>query len=134
MPKKPPKRARLWLNDGSCIRKRPERTNHVWSYDFVVERTHDGRALRMLAVVDEYTRECLAIKVARGLTSKDVLDCLAKLFLERGTPDHIRSACYKVFVKLGSGTVGCPIEGKFRVLTIFASSTCLIRTHSEMNY
>jgi putative transposase len=91
VPKKQAKRGRLWLNDGSCVRRRAERANHVWSYDFVAERTHDGRPLRLLTIVDEYTRECLAIRVERRLNSKDVLDCLAKLFLERGTPDYIRS-------------------------------------------
>ncbi len=91
VPRKQPKRGRLWLNDGSCIRKRAERQNHVWSYDFVADRTHDGRGLRMLAIVDEYTRECLAIDVERRLSSEDVLERLADLFVRRGTPDHIRS-------------------------------------------
>ena len=65
VPKRQPKRGRLWLNDGSCIRRRPEHRNHVWSYDFVADRTHDGRPIRMLTVIDEYTRECLAIEVQR---------------------------------------------------------------------
>ena len=91
VPHKQPKRRRLWLNDGSCIRLRPEHKNHVWSYDFVMARTHEGKAFRMLTVMDEYTRECLAIVVARRLNSEDVLDCLTQLFIERGTPQHIRS-------------------------------------------
>ena len=91
VPKRQPKRGRLWLNDGSCIRRRAEYPDHVWSYDFVVDRTADGRPLRMLTVVDEYTRECLAIDVARGLKSDDVLDQLAELFLTRGVPAHLRS-------------------------------------------
>jgi transposase InsO family protein len=91
VPQKQPKRGRLWLNDGSCIRLRPEYPNHVWSYDFVMDRTHDGRAFRMLTVIDEFTRECLAIRVARRLGSDDVLDCLADLMTERGVPGHIRS-------------------------------------------
>jgi transposase InsO family protein len=91
VPKKQPKRGRLWLNDGSCIRLRPSRPNHVWAYDFVMARTHDGRAFRMLTIIDEYTRECLAIDVARRLRSDDVLHCLAELFADRGPPDHIRS-------------------------------------------
>jgi putative transposase len=91
VPKKQPKRGCLWLTDGSCVRHRSEYPNHVWSYDFVHERTHDGRALRMLVVMDEYTRECLAIEVARKLSSRDVLRILARLFIERGTPDFIRS-------------------------------------------
>ena len=91
VPAKQPKRKRLWLNDGSCIRLRAERPNHVWSYDFVHHRTHDGRAFRMLNIVDEYTRECLAIRVARKLKSADVIDVLSDLFLVRGVPAHIRS-------------------------------------------
>jgi hypothetical protein len=91
VPKKQPKRGRLWLNDGSCIRLRPERKDHVWAYDFVQDRTHDGRPFRMLTLVDEYTRECLAIDVARRLRSDDVLERLAWLFATRGVPDHIRS-------------------------------------------
>ena len=91
VPKKQPKRGRLWLSDGSCIRKRPEYQNHVWSYDFVQDRTVDGRKLRMLTVIDEFTREALAIKVARNLTSINVVEVLADLFITKGTPDHIRS-------------------------------------------
>ncbi len=91
VPRKQPKRARLWLADGSCIRRRAEYSNHVWSYDFVAERTHDGRSLRMLNILDEYTRECLASVVARRIRSHDVLLILADLFLRRGIPTHIRS-------------------------------------------
>jgi putative transposase len=91
VPKRQPKRGRLWLTDGSCVRRRPEHPNHVWAYDFVHERTHDGRALRMLTIVDEYTRECLSIDVGRRLTSEDVLERLAELFVLRGTPEYIRS-------------------------------------------
>ena len=91
VPKRQPKRGRLWLNDGSCIRLRPERPNHVWSYDFVQDRTEDGKAFRMLTVIDEFARQCLAIEVERKLNSDDVLDCLARLFCEHGPPEHIRS-------------------------------------------
>ena len=91
VPKKQPKRGRLWLNDGSCIRLRPEHRDHVWSYDFVTARTADGRAFRMLTIIDEYTRECLAILVGRRLTSEDVIDQLFNLFILRGIPEHIRS-------------------------------------------
>ena len=91
VPQKQPKRSRLWLNDGSCVRLRPEHPNHVWSYDFVSDRTHDGRALRMLCVIDEFTRESLAIRVARKLKATDVIDVLADLFIMRGIPTHIRS-------------------------------------------
>jgi len=91
VPKKQPKRGRLWLNDGSCVRLRPEHRDHVWAYDFVQARTHDGRSFRMLTVVDEHTRECLAIDVSRKLRSDDVLERLAWLFVTRGVPDHIRS-------------------------------------------
>ena len=91
VPKKQPKRGRLWWNDGSCVRKRAEHRDHVWSYDFVFDRTHDGRPLRMLTMVDEYTRECLTIDVARRYRSEQVLDRLAELFLERGAPTYLRS-------------------------------------------
>jgi len=91
VPIRQPKRGRLWLNDGSCVRLRPERVNHVWAYDFVEDRTRDGRKLRMLNVVDEFTRECLAIRVGRKLGSADVIDVLADLFIARGTPGFIRS-------------------------------------------
>ena len=91
VPQKQRKRGRLWLNDGSCIRRRPEYENHVLSYDFVKDHTHDGKAYRILTVIDEYTRKCLALKVERNLTSQDVLEVLAELFIERGTPENIRS-------------------------------------------
>jgi putative transposase len=91
VPQKHPKRGRLWLNDGSCIRLRPERQGHVWSYDFVQDRTQDGRAFRMLTVIDEYTRRCLAIVVARKLNADDVLHCLTDLFTRHGPPEHLRS-------------------------------------------
>lgn len=91
VPKKQPKRARLWLNDGSCVRHRPEHRNHVWSYDFVSHRTRSGSPLRMLTLIDEYTRECLEIKVSRKLNSSNVLDVLSDQFLLRGVPEYIRS-------------------------------------------
>ena len=91
VPQKQPKRRRLWLNDGSCVRLRAEYENHVWSYDFVADRTHDGRPIRMLTVIDEYTRECLAIDVERRLRHDDVIYRLEQLFIERGVPAHIRS-------------------------------------------
>ena len=91
VPAKQPKRGRLWLNDGSCIRLRPGWRNHVWAYDFVQARTHNGKAFRMLTVIDEFTRECLAIEVARTLRHDDVLACLTALFTGRGPPGHIRS-------------------------------------------
>jgi putative transposase len=91
VPQKQPKRGRLWLNDGSCVRLRPEYADHVWAYDFVADRTHDGKTLRMLTVVDEYRRECLAIVPGRTLKSEDVIETLADLFVERGAPEHIRS-------------------------------------------
>jgi transposase InsO family protein len=91
VPKKQPKRARLWLNDGSCIRLRAEHKDHVWSYDFVHHRTHEGRPYRLLTIVDEYTRECLAIDVERKLNSENVLERLGELFVHRGIPAHLRS-------------------------------------------
>ena len=91
VPSKQPRKGRLWLNDGSCVRLRPERPNHVWSYDFVEDRTHNGRKFRMLNVIDEFTRECLAIRVDRRLKSTDVIDVLSDLFILRGVPGHVRS-------------------------------------------
>lgn len=91
VPQKQPKRGRLWLNDGSCIRLRPQHRGHVWSYDFVQDRTYDGVTFRMLCVIDEYTRECLAIRVERKLNSRDVIDTLGELFVRYGPPEHIRS-------------------------------------------
>jgi transposase InsO family protein len=91
VPSKQPKKGRLWLGDGACIRLRAERPNHVWSYDFVEDRTHDGRKYRMLNVVDEFTHECLAIRVNRKLKAVDVIDVLSDLFILRGVPGHIRS-------------------------------------------
>jgi putative transposase len=91
VPQKQPKRGRLWLGDGSCIRLRAERPNHVWSYDFVEDRTHDGRKYRMLNVIDEFTHECLAIRVSRKLKAVDVIDVLSDLFILRGVPGHVRS-------------------------------------------
>ncbi|MAE51745.1 MAG: IS3 family transposase, partial [Micavibrio sp.] len=91
VPMKQPKKGRLWLNDGSCIRLRPSWKNHVWAYDFMHDRTKDGRAFRMLTVIDEYSRECLAIVTKRKLKSGDVLEALGNLFVTRGLPDHIRS-------------------------------------------
>ena len=90
VPKKQRKRGRLWLNDGSCIRRRPEYKNHVWSYDFMGTRTTDGRAVRLLSIVDEWTRECLSIDVARNFKAHDVVDRLTDLFTGRGTPADIR--------------------------------------------
>ena len=91
VPQKQPKRKRLWFNDGSCIRLRPQFKDHVWSYDFVATRTEDGRSLRILTLIDEYTRECLVLKVARRLRSQNILEQLGYLFIYRGLPGFIRS-------------------------------------------
>ena len=91
VPKKQPKRKRLWLNDGSCVRLRPAYRDHVWSYDFMRERTREGRAFRMLTLIDEYSRKCLSIDVARRLDSDDVLERLTWLMATRGVPAYIRS-------------------------------------------
>src|SRR4028118_1437050 len=98
VPPRQPKRGRLWLTDGSCIRLRAERPAHVWSYDFVEDRTHDGRRFRMLNVLDEFTHECLAIRVGRRLKATDVVDVLSDLFILRGVPAHIRSDSGPEFV------------------------------------
>ena len=91
VPKRQPKRGRLWLNAGSCIRLRPLYAGHVWSYDFVSTRTHDGRPLKLLTVLDEYTRECMAIEVRRSMKAHHVLEALADLFATHGAPKHLRS-------------------------------------------
>ena len=91
VPARQPKRGRLWLNDGSCVRLRPEWKDHVWAYDFVQIRTHDGRGVRLLTIMDEYSRECLAIRAGRSMRSADVIEVLAELMMTRGVPDHIRS-------------------------------------------
>jgi len=126
VPAKQHPRARLWLNDGSCVRLRPARPNHVWSYDFVSGMTHDGRTLRMLTLIDEYTRECLAIRVARRLGRYQVIETLADVMLFRGIPENIRSDNGPEFVakelrqwlaKLGTGTLyiepGSPWENGY---------------------
>ena len=91
VPKKQPKRARLWLNDGSCVRLRPTHRNHVWSYDFVMDRTHYGKPIKILTLIDEYSRYCLALGVDHSIKSDDVLDTLSNLFLIYGIPENIRS-------------------------------------------
>ena len=91
VPERQPKRGRLWLTDGSCIRLSPAYKDHVWSYDFMMARTSDGRPLRLLTVMDEYSRECLAIDVGRRITSDDVLERLTELFVRRGVPAYVRS-------------------------------------------
>ena len=126
VPQKQKPRGRLWLNDGSCVRLRPERANHVWSYDFVSAMTHDGRTLRLLVLIDEYTRECLAIRVARRLGSYEVIETLADVMVWRGIPEHIRSDNGPEFVakelrkwlgKVGTGTLyiepGSPWENGY---------------------
>ena len=91
VPPKQKKRVRFWLNHGSCVRLRPERPNHVWSYDFMQDRTHDGRAYRILNIIDEVTKELLMIRAARKLNSTDVVDALTELFILRDPPEYIRS-------------------------------------------
>ena len=91
VPRKQPKRGRLWLTDGSCVRLRPCWPNHVWSYDFMMARTHEGKAFRLLTIIDEYTRECLAIEVSRRLGADAVMHRLTELFVSRRPPDYIRS-------------------------------------------
>jgi putative transposase len=120
VPQKQRLRRRLWLNDGSCIRQRPERANHVWSYDFVSAMMHDGRTLRMLTLLDEYTRESLAIRVARRLGRYEVIEALADVMLFRGIPENIRSdkkissfkpsSRYRLFLATHRGLPQAPME------------------------
>ena len=100
VPQKQPKRGHLWLNDGSCVRLRASWPNHVWSYDFVEGRTHEGKKFRMLCLIDEFTREALAIRVKRKLNSTDVLETLADVMIVRGKPDYIRSDNGPEFIAL----------------------------------
>lgn len=91
VPKKQPKRGRLWLTDGSCTRLRSQYKDDVWSYDLMMARTAEGRAFRIITIIDEYTRECLAILTQRRITSGDVIEQLFYLFVFRGVPEHLRS-------------------------------------------
>jgi transposase InsO family protein len=91
LPKKQTKRRRLFLNDGSCVRLRPERKNHVWSYDFVEDKTMDGKKIRFLNIIDEYTHECLASVPRRSWRGNDVIEALANIMISRGTPEYLRS-------------------------------------------
>ena len=91
VPQKQPKKRRLWLNDGSCIRLRPEYKNHVWSYDFIEDRLRNGRKIRWLNIIDEYSKECLASLAKRNWKHTDVLEILAGLFVVKGSPVYIRS-------------------------------------------
>ena len=97
VPAKQPKRGHLWLNDGSCLRLKPEFPNHVWSYDFVLERTHDGRTFRILNVIDEYTRECLAARMKRHLDHEDVQECLTELYWARAQIAVLRNGGEKIW-------------------------------------
>ena len=114
VPQKQPKRRRLWFNKGSCIRLRPTYQNHVWSYDFMMSRTHDGRPLRFLTIIDEHTRECLTIDVECRMNYQHVLARLTNLFTIHGVQDYIRSdngseftakAVRKWLGRLGVGTL-----------------------------
>ena len=126
VPQKQRPTRRLWLNDGSCVRLRPERTNHVWSYDLVSGRTEEGRKLRILTLIDEYTRECLALPVERRMGSRQVIETLSDVMLWRGIPEHIRSDNGPEFIaqelrqwlgNLGTGTLyiepGSPWENGY---------------------
>ena len=91
VPKRQKPRGRLWLNDGSCVRLRPAHAKHVWSYDFMSARTHDGRSVRILNLIDEYTRECLLIRAERRWSSAKVIGALADVMVIKGVPEHLRS-------------------------------------------
>ena len=126
VPQKQRPRGRLWLNDGSCVRLRPERPNHVWSYDFVSARRHEGKTLRLLTLIDEYTRECLAIRVERRMGTQEVIETLSEVMLWKGIPEHLRSDNGPEFIaqqlrqwlaKLGTATLyiepGSPWENGY---------------------
>lgn len=90
-PKKQPKRKRLWLNDGSCIRLRPEYKNHVWSYDFVTDQLETKKKLRWLNIIDEYSRICIFSEPRRNWTYQDIIEVLSDCFILHGVPTHMRS-------------------------------------------
>ena len=106
VPARQPRRGRLWLNDGSCVRLRPERKNHVWAYDFVQIRTRDGKGVRLLTVIDEYTRECLSIRAGRSIRSLNVIETFAELMTARGVPEHIRVTLYSAGLGAVRGSRG----------------------------
>jgi putative transposase len=113
VPQRQPKRGGLWLADGSCIRLRPEWRNHVWSYDFVDDRTHDGQRFRMLNIIDEFSRECLAIVVRRRFTAHHVVEVLSDLMVLHGVPEHIRSDQGPEFVaKAVQGWIAAEVGAK----------------------
>ena len=91
VPKRQRKRRRLGCGANGVVRRKAERPNHVWSYDFVWDETEDGRMLKILPVVDEFSRKCLAIAVGRSITAQGVIRVLEQLFEEQGEPEFIRS-------------------------------------------
>ncbi len=91
VPKRQKKRGRLYFNDGSCIRLKPLYPNHIWSYDFVLDSLSNGRKIKILTIIDEFSRKCLAIKVEHSLKSDNVLEILSDLFVNEAIPDFIRS-------------------------------------------
>jgi putative transposase len=126
VPRKKRKRRSLGLSENACHCRRAERPDHVWTWDFIFDRTTSGSALKWLSVVDEFTRECLTLKVARGITSEGVIDALAELFAMRGVPQHVRSdngpefiagAIQKWFAQVGVETLyiapGSPWENGY---------------------
>ena len=105
VPQRQKPRGRLWFNDGSCVRLRPEHANHVWSYDFVSAKTYDGRTVRMLNLIDEHSRECLMIRSERRWSSAKVIEALADVMVTKGVPEHLRSDNGPEFVAIGSAQV-----------------------------
>ena len=104
VPSKQPKRKRLWLNDGSCIRLRPMHKNHVWSYDFVYDQLENGKRLRWLNLIDEYTRQCVYSSPKHQWNHKDIIEVLADCFIQYGTPGYIRSDNGPEFIAQGLRT------------------------------
>lgn len=145
MPQKKRKHRRLGTSANSCDRRRAERQDDVWTWDFVFDRTASGSQLKWLSIVDEYTRECLALKVDRSITSEDVIDTLAELFAMRGVPKHIRSGSWAAelpnpyshndwyrfwgqvtvsFPDPGQAIAGLPIIASFATIGYTDSATC----------
>ena len=134
VPQKQPKRGRLWLNDGSCIRLRPEHPNHVWSYDFVEGRTHNGRKFRMLNIIDQFTRECLAIRIDRKLNSNRRHRALSDLFILRGVPGHVRSDNGPEFIAKGVREWIAAVGAKTAFIEPWRRYYNTKRPHSSLGY
>ena len=134
VPPKQPRRSRLWLADGSCIRLAPTHRNHVWSWDFVFDRTRDGRVLKLMVVIDEFTRRCLAIHVARRIRAKEALEVFADLMVEHGVPEHIRSDNGRLRDEMLNGEIFYTLKEAQVVIERWRTHYNTNRPHSALGY